>query len=182
MSGWFAKKTNRKPNAAEVLLTTSKRVAETREKRILDFVPTLVSHLLSLMTVAAAVDNQPTFTEFNLRWLLVEDKEYPDRVDKALVLKFRNGLDIPVPNFSEQRAMTQALAAALRDPVKYGFECVVDESDAKIKVIWTTPVSPPEPEPAAVAATQVAPIAVVAPTVSTVPTVPIQDEKKEIVQ
>lgn len=166
MSFLFSKsKAPRKPNMAETLLANTKRVAEVREHRLIEFVPILASHLVTLMTTASlSLMFGGCAIEFNLRWLLNEDILNPNRIDRALVQKFTGGLNVPVPNFAELRVLLPRVAAILADPVKYGFECVVDTDDTKLKVLWNNPIVPDTPDLDLIEPIQVA------------------EEKKELVQ
>ncbi len=154
---WFGKsKSTRKPNLAENLLAATQAAAESRKRRLTDFTPVLIDHIVQELTNFAKVELNSSSTEIRLL-----DFFFGEKKSQTLIDKFLKGAAVPLPTGSELIELVPAIKATLEDPVRYGL--VVAAESSKLRFIWSTPVVPVE-----------------SPKEEPVPAEPKEEEKKEV--
>jgi hypothetical protein len=147
MSFLFGNKiTARTPNSAEVAATKSRETAETRQKRIANFVPLLVAHVLDAIKQQSAAELKGTAITFDLPVMLGTGE------GKALLLTnaFVNA-SVPLPSSAEMEFLAKEAKTKLEDVAAHGFTvdiCAKDTCPSKGKMFtvdWSAPRVPAEP-------------------------------------
>lgn len=136
----------RNPNTAEVAANQSKVTAVNRQKRIADFVPTLMKYVLDAVKTMSNTELAESQMTFDLPVIL---NTVNGRID-MLYASFIN-VKVPLPNSAEMEYLAKEIKTKLEDPAVHGFSvsiCAEETCRSKNKMFtvdWNVPRVPPEP-------------------------------------